>query len=149
MTHFDKTVAGSVVVLVALIGLIVLVGDRVGVRLSRVSPLGEAHSTDDILIEFTEAMDRDTVTDTIRIEPDVIGDFRWSGDTVIFRPDEPLLPGDDYTVIVEPGAISRSGRVIQDEFRFSFRVRQPQVAYLAPADSSPQNIWIADPADPE
>ncbi|MEM6529197.1 MAG: Ig-like domain-containing protein [Chloroflexota bacterium] len=148
MTQFDKTVAGSVVVLVALIGLIILMGDRVGVRLSRVSPLGEAHSTDDILIEFTESMNRDTVADTIRFEPEIDGDFSWSGDTVIFRPDEPLLPGDAYTVIVKPGAVSRSGREIQDEFQFSFRVRQPQVAYLAPADSAPQNIWIADPADP-
>lgn len=28
-------------------------------------------------------------------------------------------------------------------------MRQPRVAYLYPADATPPNIWIADPADPE
>lgn len=146
MTRFDKIVASTIVLLLAAIGITVLVGDRVGVQLRRVAPLGEAHSTDTIVMQFTEAMERASVEERLRVEPPVSGEFSWSGDTVLFRPETPLQPGSDYTVSLEPGAVSRSGREVLRTFQFSFDVRQPQVAYLAPADSAPQNIWIADPA---
>lgn len=148
MTRFDKVVASAIGILLAAIAITVLVGDRVGVQLERVSPLGEAHSTDTIVLQFTEAMERETVEERLRFEPAVTGFFRWSGDMAIFRPDKPLQPGSSYTVSLEPGAVSRSGRDVLQQFQFSFDVRQPLVAYLAPADSSPQNIWIADPTNP-
>lgn len=148
MSQFDRTVLSAVGVLVVAIVLTIALGDRVGVRVTRVAPLGEAHSTDDILIGFTEAMDRGAVGDRLSIDPPIEGRVSWSGDTLFFRPDEPLVPGVDYTVTLEAGTESIGGRKVLSDYQFSFRVRQPLVAYLAPADRGPQNIWIADPTDP-
>lgn len=144
ITQFDRVVGSFVVGLLVVIGLVVAIGDRVGVQLERVSPLGIAHSTDSIVMQFSEPMNRETLTGRLEIIPEVDGELRWSGDTAIFRPNEPLAPGNSYTVSVLPGAESIGGREVLSQFQFSFDVRQPQVAYLAPADSSPQNIWIAD-----
>jgi Tol biopolymer transport system component len=37
---------------------------------------------------------------------------------------------------------------VLSEYQYSFTVRRPRVAYLFPANDAPQNIWVADPADP-
>jgi Tol biopolymer transport system component len=146
-TSFDKTVLLVIAGLLAAIGLTVLLGDHVGVTLVQVRPLEVAQSTSPILIQFSEGMKRDTVTERLRVEPAVEGAFSWSGTTMIFRPTQPLEPGRDYTVVLEPDAESETGRKVLAEYRFGFRVRSPRVAYLAPADSAPQNIWIVNPAD--
>ncbi len=145
---FDRTVLLVVTGLVVAIAVTVLLGDHVGVTLVRVGPLGVARSTSQVLVQFSEEMKRDTVTPRLRIEPAVDGDFTWSGTTMLFRPKEALVPGTQYTVVLQPEAESQAGRKVLSEYQFSFTVRTPHVAYLAPADSAPQNIWIADPADP-
>jgi Tol biopolymer transport system component len=146
---FDRAVLLVIIVLLAGIGLTVVLGDHVGVTLVRVEPLGtKARSTSPVLIQFSEAMNRDSVVQRLRLEPQVEGEFSWSGSTMLFRPAEALEPGRDYTVVLAPDAESETGRKVLSEYQFSFTVRRPQVAYLAPADSAPQNIWIVDPADP-
>jgi Tol biopolymer transport system component len=148
-SRFDRAVGFVLLGLAIFIGITLLIGDRIGVRLIRVSPLGEAHSTDTILIQFTEIMDRESVEERLEIEPEVPGDFSWSGDTLVFRPAEPLPTGQDFTVTVDEGASSRYGRALLNPYQFSFSVREPWVAWLAPADGFPQNIWMADPNDLE
>jgi Tol biopolymer transport system component len=148
MTRFDRVILVACFGLVGAIGLTVLIGDRVGVQLEQVFPLGEAHSTDSILIRFSDEMNRESVMSRLQVEPDVVGDFSWSGRALIFQPGAPLTPGESYTVSLESGALSSGGRELLDTYVYSFEVRQPLVAYLAPADSSPQNIWLADPANP-
>ncbi len=149
LTPLDRAVIGVVVLLFLLIGTTILLGDRVGVQLSQVAPLGEAHSTSPISIRFSEAMDHDSTTAHFHTEPALQGTFSWSGASMTFHPSEALEPGKSYTVFVEPGAHSESGRALLSEYRYSFTVREPRVAYLYPANSTPQNIWIVDPADPD
>lgn len=147
MTGFDRIVMLVAAGIVGLILVTMLLGDRVGVVLKRVAPLETAHATSPILLQFSEPMQRDTLTDKLRIEPTVDGAFSWSGDSLIFRPLHALEPGETYTVILAPGARSEGGREVLSERRFSFTVRAPRVAYLAPADDSPFNIWIATPGE--
>jgi Tol biopolymer transport system component len=149
MTSFDRAVGVVIVGLMVFIGLTLLVGDRVGVRVERVHPLGEAHSTDVIRITFSERMDRENTGDQLQITPDVPGAVRWSGETLLFEPDEPLQTGETYTVTLSDGVVSASGRRLLDRYQFGFEVRLPMVAYLYPADGFPQNIWMADPSAPE
>ncbi|MEP6986930.1 MAG: hypothetical protein ABI970_15095 [Chloroflexota bacterium] len=57
-------------ILIALLGLtgfIILLGDRVGVTLQRVAPLGVACSTSSIIIQFSESMNRVTVPPRIKV----------------------------------------------------------------------------------
>ena len=149
LSPFDRVVLSVALVLVLLVGLTIGLGDRVGVQLVRVDPLGVARSTSGVLIQFSETMNRETVTGRLHLEPAVAGDFSWNDTTLLFRPAQALRPGTEYTVILEPGAESASGRQVLNEYRFSFMVRSPRVAYLYPSDSRPQNIWIADPTDPD
>lgn len=148
LSAFDRTVFLIIAGLALVIGMTVLLGDHVGVTLVRVGPLGEARSTSRVLIQFSEAMKRDSVENRLRLQPGLEGSFTWSGTTMTFQPAQALEPGAAYTVVLAPDAESETGRKVLDEYQFSFTVRRPQVAYLAPADSAPQNVWIADPADP-
>lgn len=164
---FDRFVGLIMLLLLGAIGLTVALGDRVGVTLARAAPLGTARSTTPITIQFSEPMNRESVAQRLRvaqIAPEmagqaisdesalamVTGSFSWNAHTMTFRPDAPLLPGATYQVSLLPGATSESGRAVLSEYRFSFTVRRPRVAYLAPASSAqPFNIWIADPATGE
>lgn len=148
-SSFDRVILVSISLLVLAIVITILIGDRVGVRLVRVFPLEEAHSTDDILIQFSEPMNRESVESLLTVEPEIEGAFSWSSDTLIFRPEEPMRTGDTFTVTLEAGAQSRSGREVLRSYQYNFTVRPPYVAYLAPADSSPQNIWLTNPAEPD
>jgi Tol biopolymer transport system component len=164
-SRFDKTVLLIIGLLAAGIGLTITLGDRVGVTLERVGPLGMARSTSNITLEFSETMNRDTVGGRLRVvevKPgtipeqmqavDVIktvqGELHWNHTTAIFRPESALRPGAFYAVILDSGAQSDTGREVLSEYRFVFQVRSPRVAYLSPADSAPFNIWVADPSDP-
>src|SRR5215207_9603578 len=148
-SRFDRVVALVLLVLVAGIALTVALGDNVGVTLIKVAPLGTARSTSPVSIQFSEAMNRDSVGERLRLEPAQTGEIAWNGSTLLFHPDTPLKPGQGYTVVLEKGATSEEGRAILSEYRFSFTVRSPRVAYLLPADATPQNIWIADPTNPD
>ena len=165
LNYFDRRVALILIALLGLTGLVILLGDRVGVTLERVAPLGVARSTSSIIMQFSESMNRVTVPPSIRVvqvAPDkldstitdndvlatVEGTVSWSGTTFNFRPNAPLKPGAAYQVQLKPGAISDSGRKVISEYHFSFTVRTPRVAYLAPSNSSPMNIWVSDPGVP-
>ncbi len=147
--RFDRVVLAAIGLLVAAIAFTMLMGDRVGVTLERVTPLATAHSTSPITIQFSEAMNRDSVSPRLRIEPELPGAVSWSGATLIYRPSAAMRPGTTYTVTLDDGAVSETGRAILNEYQFSFEVLRPRVAYLYPADSVPQNIWLADPAAPD
>lgn len=148
VSRFDAIVLVIILALVSAIAFTVMIGDRVGVRIQRLAPQGTASSTARVAIQFNEAMNWDSVVENVTIEPDVEGEFTWSGTTLRFRPTAALNPGQDYTVTLERGAQSTTGRSVLSDTAFTFTVRRPRVAYLAPADSTPQNVWIADPSDP-
>jgi Tol biopolymer transport system component len=149
ITRFDRMVALVVVALIGLIGLTLALGDRVGVQIRRTAPVDVASSTTTIAIQFSEAMDWDSVIERLRYDPPLQGAYTWSGTTLRFRPDDALEPGSAYSVTLASGAQSSGGRQVLRPAQFDFRVRTPRVAYLAPSDAMPQNIWIADPADPD
>lgn len=164
LTRFDRIVVVIITLLVVALGLTLLLGDRVGVTLQRVSPVETARSTSSIVMQFSEAMQRESIPDRLRVleipleraadfsESDVIttipGSLTWNGSIMSFRPAAPLKPGATYGVSLAAGAVSESGRQTLAEISYSFTVRSPRVAYLYPADSTPYNIWIVDPADP-
>lgn len=148
LSRFDSLVLLVIAGLVAAIGLVILLGDRVGVQLRSAGPVGMASSTTPIFVQFNEAMNWDTVTERLRVDPELDGDFSWRGTTLSFQPGKALEPGTSYEVYLEGGAQSESGRALLADHTFSFTIRRPRVAYLAPADAVPQNIWMANPVDP-
>ena len=146
LTRFDRLVGLVLLALAAAIVFVILLGDRVGVQIERTLPQAVASSTTGVLIEFSESMNWDTVVERMQFDPPLEGDFSWTGSTLRFRPAEPLEPGSTYSVTLTSGAESTNGRAVLADTTFDFRIRTPRVAYLAPSDATPQNVWIADPA---
>ncbi len=148
LTHFDRVVFGLIAALIGLIALVILLGDRVGVTVHRFAPEGIARSTSRIAVEFSEPMSQDSVAAHFSTAPEMDGEISWNGNTMIFTPSEPIAPGQAVSVLLAQGATSLGGRELLHDISFGFSVRTPQVAYLAPANTAPTNIWAADPADP-
>jgi Tol biopolymer transport system component len=94
-------------------------------------------------------MNHDSAEAHFHLQPAVAGAITWNGTTMTFRPTVALKPGSSYTVYLEPGAQSETGRTLLSEYRYSFTIARPRVAYLFPADGTPQNIWMVDPANPD
>lgn len=149
MSRFNRVMGLAVLAILAGIGVTLLLGDRVGVTIGRTAPQAEARSTSRIAIQFSETMNRESAESRFHTEPALDGVFSWSGRTLIFQPAQPLLPGAVVQVTLDAGAQSASGREVLSGTTFAFSVRQPEVAYLYPATTSPQNIWIAPPGQPE
>ena len=148
LTSLDRAVIVVVIALIALIGGTVLIGDRVGVQITQTEPSGAAHTTSPITIKFSEAMNHDSVAAHFHTDPALQGAFSWNGTTLTFQANTALKPGSSYTVVIDAGALSDDGRALLADYRYSFTVAHPRVAYLAPADSKTPNLWIVDPADP-
>jgi Tol biopolymer transport system component len=153
------------IVLIGLVGLTIVLGDRVGVTLERMTPTGVARSTASIIIQFSEAMNRDSVATRLhvaQIPPEkagaelqnrdtlaqVSGAVSWNGSTLMFRPTTAFKPGAAYEVMLAAGATSDTGRQVLSDYHYAFTVRSPRVAYLAPSDNVPRNIWVVDAANP-
>ncbi|MFN8527909.1 MAG: Ig-like domain-containing protein [Anaerolineae bacterium] len=147
-SRFDRTVILVIVAIAGLIAGTILLGDHVGVTVSRAVPLGESRSTSLIRVTFSETMNQDSVSERFHIEPALQGAISWNGDTLTFDPEAALLPGTTYTVSIDQGAVSETGRALLQTTQFSFTVRLPRVVYLYPSDNQPQNLWIVDPSDP-
>ena len=147
---FERTMALSAVGFIAVFGIIVSIGDNVGVQVARFGPEQVGTSTSFVSVQFDEVMDRSSVEERFSIEPEIEGEFSWNGSRLIFRPAIRLTPETNYSVTVGEGAQSEAGRELLEEFNFQFRVRGARVAYLkTEEDGIKKNIWVADPSGNE
>jgi len=154
MDRLDKVVGFAITVLLAALALTLINGDRAGVGIRAFGPQGNAHSTALIQVTFDTLMDTASVEANMHIDPPLEGRFIWNGAQMAYKPTAVLTPGASYTVTIDSGARSAEGRQLSEAQRWSFTVRMPIIAYLAPAiapegdsDESP-NIWLVDPATP-
>lgn len=150
LTRFDRIVGAVVVLLLAALAITIALGDHVGVQITRYGPQGDAHTTNWITLQFSAPMNRQSVADRLRIDPALPGDLTWSrDDTLVLRPAGVMSPGTTYTVTLAAGAASEAGREVLADHVYRFTVQLPAVVYLAPANDTPQNLWLVEPADPD
>ena len=143
VTRFDTIVWGVAGALtLAILGVIAL-GDRVGVRVARTFPDGDAvvASSARIGLEFADAMQTDSVEARFAIEPLVEGRFEWNGRQVWFIPSRGFQSGQNYTARLQPGAQNRDGRETKQEWRWTFSVREPYIAYLSATTGGAREVW--------
>jgi len=139
----------TIVALVAALGVILLIGDRVGMAISRRAPMNEAGAGAAVQATFDEPIDPESVGASLSISPAVSGKISVSENTVSFLPSQPLTPGQTYTARVNPGIRARTGRPLLQGDEWTFQVRMPLVAYLAPDNGIVLNLFIVNPAKPE
>jgi Tol biopolymer transport system component len=113
--------------------LVVLLVVPSSVRLANVSPADgdqDVPITAPVRLAFSHAMDTDSVEARLRIEPEVMGGFEWDGKEVTFLPRVALAPETTYTVTLEVGAVTPSGRALNQEHTWRFRTRSPRLLFL-------------------
>jgi Tol biopolymer transport system component len=148
ISRFDMLVALVILGLLMAIVVTIAAGDRVGVPVERYGPADLAASTTRVTLTFGAEMDWDSVIERLVFVPELTGRFRSRGRTLTFQPDVPLVPDTQYTVTLAAGASSTAGRQVLNATTYTFGVRPARVAYLAPADAAPKNIWAALPGEP-
>ncbi len=144
MDSFDRLVGAVILGLIAAIGLVVAVGDRVGLSIARISPGDGAQpsTTISVRVTFTEPVDRASAEAHFRIEPASEGEFSWpDDDTLVFTPAEPFTPSRTYSITVGPNIISQRGRLMRRAESWSFTPRGASVLYLAPGDVQIRGLW--------
>lgn len=146
LDRFDRIVFAIIGAVVGAIGLVVLIGNNVGVQVESYSPETTARSDSRIRIRFYNEMARASVEQNFSISPAVEGSLRWNGDReLVFEPSSALLSGQTYTVLVKEGAKAKSGGAeLKADLRFSFRVALPRAVYLAPASAQDRNLYVFD-----
>ncbi|MFN7210405.1 MAG: Ig-like domain-containing protein, partial [Aggregatilineales bacterium] len=151
LDRLDRGVLIAVVMLIlALIGVIAR-GDQAGVLIA--APFPERISvTTPLRLTFSEPMDAPSVEARLHIEPEVAVRLAWSGTTLSLVPQPAWLPEVAYTLRLEAGARSQSGRLLLAPFERTFAARPPRAVYLAPAFSADSlqatNIWLVEPEQP-
>jgi TolB protein len=134
VNRFDWTVLSLMAVLALMTCVVIIRGDRVGVRVVALSPGRGATNVSSraaIQVAFDQEMERASVEKRFAISPSVEGTFQWEGQTLLFHPAQPLAYDTDYTVTLRRGARSQRDREVQGDVSWRFHARRLQVLYLA------------------
>jgi hypothetical protein len=101
-----------------------------GLRVVNAGPVGEVASlaeANEVRVVFSEPMVAlGKIPDVVaapffKIEPAVVGKFRWSGTTtLIFTPDKPLPYSTEYTVTIDKSAKAVSGKTLDQPYKWTF-----------------------------
>ena len=108
---------------------------------------GEVPITAPIRVTFSHDMDAESVQERFSIQPEVAGQFRWEGRTLIFQPRSALAPNTAYEVTVEAGAATQDGQSLRQGASARFQTRAPGLLYLgrATADAQVRQLFVASP----
>jgi Tol biopolymer transport system component len=110
-------------------------------RLVEVTPEGGSTSVaagTPIQLTFSRPMEADTIIEQLSIDPPVNGSFSWEANTLTYTPEEPWPSGDTIMISMRPGARSASFPKLSSrgDTSWSFKIRQPLLAYLYPANEA-------------
>jgi Tol biopolymer transport system component len=96
-----------------------------------------------VQITFSRSMDENSVRQHLTFTPRQSGNFTWKDKTIIFSPDQPWPNGEKVQITLAAGVKSKSfpSLATREESTWSFDIGQPRLAYLYPADGSP-DIYI-------
>ena len=96
--------------------------DKTPPEISACSPQQMARNFNDfpIVFEFSEYVDKSTVTDNIRINPDARLKFSWKGRKLRITPAQPLAKNTTYCISADPGYKDMSGNIPQKGFSLIF-----------------------------
>lgn len=88
-------------------------------------------------ITFDQLMDNASVEKAFSVEPATPGKFEWQGNSLYFRPDEPLKIGETYQVTIGTEAASLLRKPMPTEYSEYYKVvAAPRVVLLTPNDGS-------------
>jgi len=139
--------------------VLVLVGAAVGLylwqqpRLLEFSPQDgeeDVRAGSPVSLTFSHPMQPESVYEHLTFSPMTDGEYEWVGNTLVFTPQEPWVNGETIRVALRQGARSAGWVPLStsQDYEWRFTVGQPRLAYLYPANGSP-NIYVFSPLSEE
>src|SRR5579862_987633 len=128
--RFDRLdIAAGILMAVLLLatGIVIALGDQVGLRVSDYSPQNMTSSRPTIHITFDEPVSESALTDYFTISPQVAGTFSVSDTQVAFHSAQTLAQGQDYTVRIRAGLTANNGRQLKQNLQWHFQIGAPRV----------------------
>ncbi len=133
VNRFDLMVLGVLLALGMAIGLVLLRGDQVGVRVDELAPppgSTEVSTRVEIGLTFDEPMDQASVERRFQMEPAIEGELDWRGNRLVWRPRAALAADTRYVVTVAAGARSTQGRRLKEDLTWAFHTGRPRVLFV-------------------
>ncbi len=146
VNRFDLSSGLVIALLLIILALIIVRGDQVGLSVKSYTPQQSASSRASIQITLDESMNSASVKQHLALQPDVPGTLAVVNNQITFQPTLPLTPDKLYSVTLSAGSTANSGRVLKQDLRWQFKVRQPRLAYLGPVGTWIQNLYVINPA---
>jgi len=141
----DTLAVSVLVLLAALVGLVILFGTLVGIRVSADLPQnGLISPFQTIRLTFSEPVDFPMVAPLVSMDPILEGYLEWvDSRTVQFVPIKPFEQNTVYKLAISPEILNTDGHELKKERSWEFTVRDPQIAYLV-TDANQSSIWTID-----
>lgn len=141
---FDRIVISFLLGILVLTGFVIWRGDQLTLEVVDFSPAAGPASTRAIVeIIFNEPLDL-AAEPALSLEPPVTGSITFEGDTLTFRPDQPLLADITYRVTLASGIVSERGHRLLQIVTWEFRTRRPRILYLSQDESGQNQIYASD-----
>lgn len=93
--------------------------------------------TTTLTLTFSEAMNRDSVSQALTLTPTLSGNLAWEGTTLRFTPSAPLFPQTAYTMTVATTAADLAGNRLAQPFRLTFNTGALSVVTPTPSPPPP------------
>jgi TolB protein len=132
--------------LIGAVGLVLgllIAGIMMAPRVSQVSPRPDStqvSSLASLRIQFSRAMDAESVIEHVTIDPPIAGEFEWQGNALIFTPDRPWPQGRQVRVELAGGARSAQFLPLLFGERWSFQIGAARIVYLWPS-AGPADLY--------
>ncbi|MCE7984336.1 MAG: hypothetical protein DYG89_24440 [Caldilinea sp. CFX5] len=146
LSHFDRTVGLTMLVIIALIGLVIWRGDQIQLQIVAMTPAPDAVNVSTrthVQIRFDQPLDPPTTKDVIFLIPPLAGTVQVDNHTLTFVPTAPLQPDTDYQVTLNPGLLGHLGGELRAAQRWRFRTGGVQVAYSTLDEAGKEQLFLA------
>ncbi|MBW4441018.1 MAG: hypothetical protein KME10_07265 [Plectolyngbya sp. WJT66-NPBG17] len=132
----DRVAIGLMVVLIVLIGILLLSGDRSAPRVRDFNWQEKQIGSDDraFLLTFSRPMDQSSVEQNLKIQPELKGKISWAGRRMAYTLDQPAPYGTEFTVSLSDArdrfSKGGSGHGVLKAFSETFKSRDRVFAFV-------------------
>lgn len=89
---------------------------------------------------FNQAVDHQSAEGKLNVSPSVDGSVAWEGQTMVFKPKQPLAFNATYTISLAPGVKSQTGFASEEEQKFTFSTELSVTKLAVPFHRQEHNL---------